>query len=140
MRDDLGHGPCLSGAEYDRLIVALHEDLPEVPSREQDRQTRRRELDLTINYKLGKNFPTERREALWNVQERIEKRRGRLLWKYLLRRLIGGNIVSDAQGLAEFLVDEYAKVLNQAELDRYFGKEGVDRPGLPVDGVDDGDL
>lgn len=137
--EDLGHGPRLSGAEYDRLIVALHEDLPEVPSREQDRLTRQKELHLTIDYRLGKNFPAKQREALWNVQERVERKRGRLLWKYLVRKLIGGSINREAQGLAGFLVDEYAKVLNQAELECYLGEEEVGRPGLPIDGVRDGD-
>ena len=53
--------------------------------------------------------------------------------KYLLRRLFPKGLARDAQSLAALLLQEYAKVLNQKELESYFGSEEVKNPSLPVD-------
>lgn len=133
MPEAFDHGPRLSDAEYDRAIVALHSGLPPKPSRDLDRQTRRRALDLAIDHRLGRHFPHDRREALWAIQQRVDRRRGRLLFKYLLRRFLARGLARDAQGLARGLVAEYATVLTPAELEAYFGAEEARHPALPVD-------
>lgn len=135
---ELGHGPRLNDEEYDRRIVALQSALPPVPSRRQRIDVRRAELDLAINHRLGRNFPAERREALWAIQNRVESKRVRLLMKHLVRRLFTRSLVRDAQGLAGYLVDEYAKVLSTNELESFFGPEEVHSPGLPVPGNEQG--
>jgi hypothetical protein len=132
-QDRLDYGERLSDEEYDRAIVALQHGLPSVPSREQRRAVRRRELDLAIDHRLGREFPGARRDALWAIQQRVERRRmGLMLW-YLLRRLFAGRLIKKAQGLAGYLVEAYGKELNEAELERFFGKNEVRHPGLPVD-------
>lgn len=127
------HGPRLSGEEYDRAIVALYSGMPPAPSRQQQRELRRRELDLAIDYRLGRNFPRSRRDALWAVQQKVERRRLRLMFKYLLRRLFAKSLIRDAQGLAGYLVEAYATVLDQAELEQFFGREEARHPALPID-------
>ncbi len=127
------HGARLSGDEYDRRIVALQSGLPPVPPKGQRIAVTRAELDLAVDHRLGCDFPQERREALWTIQRRVDRKRLRLMFKYLLRRVFAQGLVRDAQGLAGYLVDEYAKVLNQAELEAFFGKEEAARPALPVD-------
>ena len=133
MNKDRDYGPRLTGEEYDKRIVELHSNLPPVPTREQDRQVRRQELELTIDYRLGRDFPQHRREALWAIQQRVERKRFRLLFKYLLRKFFAKSLVRDAQGLASYLVDEYAKVLNQTELECFFGEEEAHHPALPIE-------
>ena len=133
MRADFDHGPRLTDEEYDKKIIELHGDLPPVPTREQERQVRRRELELAIQHRLGRDFPRHRREALWAIQQRVERKRGRLIFKYLLRRFFGKSLARDAQGLAGYLVHEYAKVPSKAELERFFGEEEARRPALPID-------
>lgn len=132
-KEKLDYGVRLSGEEYDRAIVALHSNLPPVPSREQQREVRRKELNLTIDYRLGRDFPSSRREALWHVQQKLEKRRLGLMLKYLLRRFFSKRLIQEAQGLAGYVIDAYATVLNKAELEQFFGKEEVRHPGLPVE-------
>jgi hypothetical protein len=56
-----------------------------------------------------------------------------LIFKYLLRTLFAKSLTRDAQGLAGYLVDEYAKVLNRAELESFFGTEEAQHPALPID-------
>jgi len=131
--DSPDHGPRISGEEYDRGVVEIYSALPAEPSKRQERAARRRELELTIDHRLGREFPAERRQALWEVAERIEKRRFRLLFWHLLRRIWPGRLPGAAQALAADVVAEYGKVLNPQELERYFGAEEVRHPGLPID-------
>ena len=122
------HGPCLTGEEYDKGIVELHGDLPPMPTKEQQKRVRRQELELAIDHRLGRDFPLHRREALWAIQRRVERKRGRLIFKHLLRRFFARSLARDAQGLAGYLVDEYAKELSKSELESFFGAESLLRP------------
>jgi hypothetical protein len=107
--------------------------LPPMPTKDQDRQVRQMELNLAIDHRLGRDFPLERREALWNILQRVEKKRLWLALKYPLRRFFSKSLARDAQGLAGFLVDEYAKVLTQSELNSFFDLQEGQRPALPID-------
>ncbi|MEJ2407673.1 MAG: hypothetical protein P8171_26115 [Candidatus Thiodiazotropha sp.] len=131
--DEPDYGPRLTDEEYDRAVVALVSELPPVPSRQQQREVRRRELDLAIDHRLGCDFPRARRDALWAVQQKVERRRFRLMFKYLLRRFFAKSLIKDAQGLAGYLVKAYGEVLNEAELECFFGEEEVRHPTLPVE-------
>ena len=133
MSVDLDYGTRLSGEEYDKRIVALHANLPPVLSTEMERKVRREELEITIDYRLGCNFPKYKRDMLWKVQEKVEKKRIFLIFKYLFRHIFKKNLVRSAQNLAGYLVDEYAKVLSQDELEMFFGKNEVENPNLPID-------
>jgi hypothetical protein len=63
----------------------------------------------------------------------VEKKRLWLALKYPFRRFFAKSLARDAQGLAGFLVDEYAKVLTQSELKRFFDLQEGQRPALPID-------
>jgi hypothetical protein len=104
-----------------------------MPTEEEDRQVRRTELNLAIDHRLGRDFPPERRELLWAIQQRVEKRRLWLALKYPFRRLFAKSLARGAQGLAGYLVDEYAEVLTKAELKSFFSLEEGQRPVLPID-------
>ena len=70
MPEKINHGPRLTDEEYEKKMIELHRDLPPMPSEEQDRQVRRMALDLAIDHRLGRDFPPERRELLWAIQQR----------------------------------------------------------------------
>ena len=133
MQEEINHGPRLSVEEYERKIIELHSGLPPMPTKDQDRLVRQMELNLTIDHRLGRDFPPERREALWTIQQRVEKKRLWLALKYPFRRFFAKSLARDAQGLAGFLVDEYAKVLTQSELKSFFDLQEGQRPALPID-------
>jgi hypothetical protein len=133
MQSELEYGPRLTDAEYEKQIVSLYRGLPPMPSPEQDRETRRRELNLAIDHRLGRNFPEERRSALWAAQQRVEKKRLRLAMKYLLHRLITKLLARDAQSLAGYAAEEYAKVLSPEELRRFLDLKEGEPPSLPID-------
>jgi len=127
------HGPTLDFEEYQRRLVALHSAQPPVPSRAQRKATRRAELELAIDHRLGVDFPKERREALWAVAERVERRRLGLVLLYVVRRIVPGLLPRGANSLARFLVKDYGTVLTREELVAFFGEEEVRNPGLPGD-------
>lgn len=132
---DIGHGPRLSQREYEKRIVALYTGLPPSPGKEQEARIRRQELDLTIDHRLGRNFPQARRDVLWEIQQRVEKKRARLTLSWLTRLVSGKLLYRRANKVAQFVVDEYAKVLTPEELHAYFGKEEAKHPTLPIDKV-----
>ena len=81
-----------------------------------------------IDHKLGVEFPEERRDELWLIQQKVERRRaGLVLWQ-----IVPGALRKKAQGLAADVVRNYASVLNPAELDAFFGIEEVKNPNLPT--------
>jgi hypothetical protein len=106
-----------------------------MPTEEQDRRVRRKQLELAIDHRLGRDFPREKREALWNIMEDVENRRLRMVGRYLLSRLFRGRkrpLVGGAQGLARIMVDRFAEVLDDQELESFFELKGGS-PTLPVD-------
>jgi len=133
MNDDLGYGPRLTDEEYDKQIIELHRGIPPTLSKEQELQIRRQELELAIDHRLGRDFPRSKRETLWAIQQKVDKKRFRLIFKYMLRKFFASSLARDAQGLAGYLVHEYAKVLSQKELESFFGAEEARHPALPID-------
>ena len=133
MPEELSHGPRLTDEEYEKRIIELHRRLPPMPTEEQDRQVRLTALNLAIDHRLGRDFPKERRELLWAIQQQVEKRRLWLAFKYPFRRIFSKTLARGAQGLAGYLVDEYAKVLTKSELKSFFGLDEEQRTALPID-------
>ncbi len=138
MAEDLGHGARLTADEYERRIVELHRNLPPIPSREMERAIRRKELDLAIDHRLGANFPADRRDRLWSILQRVERRRVWLALKYLVRRGMAprpaaGAVHPQAERVAGFMVDAFAGALDERELKSFFDLEPGDPPRLPLD-------
>lgn len=133
MAQALDYGPCLSDEEYDRKIVELYRGLPPLPTEEEDREVRRRELELAIDHRLGRDFPKERRQALFAVQQRLEKQNLGSTFRYFLGKLLPKFVVRHARFVAEDTVNAYARLLSKAELMRFLDLRDGDLPALPVD-------
>ena len=134
MNEVIDHGRRLSGEEYDRQVAQLYSGRPPVPQDAEDRELRRRELDLAIDHRLGRDFPQDRRAALFEVQCRQDKAGLKFAFRYLLGRLMPAYLVRHARFLADDTVRAYAKVLSEAELRQFLDlEEGKPAPGLPVD-------
>ncbi|TVS14819.1 MAG: hypothetical protein EA417_14645 [Gammaproteobacteria bacterium] len=137
MGDHVEHGRRISGAEYDRRLTALHGGQPPMPTPEQDRTVRRRQLDIAIDHRLGEDFPAERREQLWQVQQRLERSRLQTAVRYLWRRLTARKTPAtlrpgDADVLADAVAAAYGEVLDDAELRAFLDLEPGERPALPA--------
>lgn len=110
------HGPRISGAEYDRRIIALHAE----PSNADEREIRRQELEITIDHRLGTRFPRERREALWNAQQAVASHALLTSVGSLFRRALRGRSFSLSDAQASLLIRKYSGVLSVPELMQYF--------------------
>ena len=125
------HGHRLGLEEYERRIIALYSEASPKPSREERRRLERTELDLTIDYRLGTAFPSDRRDALFAVQSRVRRQWLRLLLRDLGGRLLPRSAVRVAPGIPGFMAAEYRKVLDQDELMSFLGDRVEDgRPEI----------
>jgi hypothetical protein len=121
MMPALRHGRKLSGEQYDRAVVDLYRDGS--PERSDvDLRYRERELNLTIDHRLGVDFPLVKRKALWNVHVELEKHRARTL----LLTVVGGSMATVFGRAASLLVNEYAKILDPLELKAFFDLNDFD--------------
>lgn len=117
------YGRKLTRREYERAVVHLFEDAGGIGNTpDEKRELRHRELDLTIDYRLGVDFPRVRRDALWLVQEEIERRRVSRLAKSLIVRLLP-RLMGErrAEVLINQLMKEYANVLSPEEVRAFLG-------------------
>lgn len=133
MADVRDYGPRLSEADYEKQVSGLYLGLPPVLSHDQERALHRRQFELAIDYRLGCGYPQQRRDALWEIQQRVDKKRLWLAPVYLIKSILPGTFERKAHGLAGFMVKEYAKVLNQEELNQFFDLKAGDTPELPFD-------
>lgn len=133
MTNEIGHGPRLTEREYEKRIVALHNKLPPLPTKQAEEDIRRSELDLAIDHRIGVNFPKDRREALWDIQQKVEKKRTRLIFYWLLHFISNKWLYKPANKLAGYLVEEYSKILTKDELQAFFDLGENEQPTLPID-------
>lgn len=104
-------GKRLTRDEYERRAVALHASGPAMPSKVEASKTRRAELDLLIDYHLGVAFPEGRRDALWQAQCKLDKRRG---W-HLIRGVVS-HPSDPMAAMARAQVQAFARLLDADEL------------------------
>lgn len=134
MTQAVNFGPRLSGEEYERRVVALYSGAPSLPDENQDRELRRRELDLQIDHRLGVDFPPERRERLFEVQCGLDQVGLGSLIRYALGRVMPSFLVRHAHFLADDTARAYAEVLSEEELRQFLDlEEGKAVRGMPVD-------
>jgi len=127
-------GRKLSGEEYERRAVALYSGAPPLSEENQDRELRRRELDLQIDHRLGVDFPVERREKLFEVQCGLDRVDVGSLIRYALGWVMPSFLVRHARFLAEDTVRAYGKVLSEEKLRAFLDLEaGKPVRGMPVD-------
>lgn len=111
----LPYGPTITQEQLEDRVLALHNNAPPIPTPQQDRHIRHGELNAMIDHKLGVEFPRDRRERLWDVQQRLDRKR-------LLHVLKGfvTNPLSPSEALDKPQIRGFAQVLNENELQAFF--------------------
>lgn len=66
----LSFGPCISQQTYLQRVASLHENLGPKITRQQSQQLRRQEFESLVDYRLGVQFPPEKRERLFQALEK----------------------------------------------------------------------
>ena len=129
----MSYGRRLTDREYQAAIAHLYSDAPPMPSKDEDRELRRREFALVIDHRLGLDFPKDLRQELWSIQQELEKKRLKLAALSVLGRLPFGALAGKAHSVAQFMVDEYAKVIGREDAEQFFGLAPGEPASLPVD-------
>lgn len=140
MGEKTDYGPRLSGREYDEAVTSLAKEYDKALPSKDDSRLRRQELELKIDATLGINFPSDRREQLWQVAQEIEAERWKLVLiaaKTHLKTLFSGGNHSEASdfgALESFVTSKYRKALTEDETRQFLtGNERpeVDRTNAP---------
>jgi hypothetical protein len=108
------YGQRLDAPTYGQQSLALHQALYGAKGKAAA-ALRRRELDLTIDHRLGLDVPQAQRDALWRAQQRIERRKLPLLAMGLLRKALGATHPLE-EPLYRLVLREYGHVLSGADL------------------------
>lgn len=120
-------GPKLSHEEYTKRIIELYSN----SGTGAIQAIKRKEFDLKIDYRLGKQFPAYRRDELWEVQKSLQKKSISLFLKLSLKKAMFRDKTLKEKALAELVTNEYSKILSKSELESFLGEEAKD-PYLPV--------
>jgi hypothetical protein len=114
------YGPRLDLDDYERRLISLHAAVPAKLSKLEQQRLDRAELDLRIDYRLGIEFPADRRDTLWRAQRRV---RGR--WVWLAVQAVATRIWPGSSALRAFdprsIPKEFAKVLDEEDLAAFLG-------------------
>ena len=131
------YGPCLTSEEYQRAVVALYRRAAEgrMPAALGDieQAIKDAEFNLQIDYKLGRNFPAERRQALLAAKHRAEKGRLSLVRGFVRKLLRKRQFAGAMQLWLERLTEEFAKVLSPDELNALMELKPGEKPVLPIE-------
>ena len=66
-------GVRLTQADYEQRIGLLYKNYPPMPTDEQEIERSYSELQILIDYRLGIDFPVDRRRQLWQAKRRLDK-------------------------------------------------------------------
>jgi hypothetical protein len=119
----LKYGPTLSNEAYSKAVDELY---AEVVDARPTPDILRKELELTIDNRLGVYFPRERRNHIWLVQERINARyanfgkwQARMYWliSFVRPQILQAKIAE----LSEFTMSELESAFTKEELAAFAG-------------------
>lgn len=79
------------------------------------------EFDLTVEYRLGQDFPAERREALRAIHQQVQNQTEELRKKYASGDLREREFLDLMQASTTDMAEKYATVLTQEEMTAFFG-------------------
>mgnify|MGYP000132337155 FL=1 len=117
----MNHGRRLTSGEFDRLIVALHNHMPENPDDDDLKALARREFEAVINHRLGEQFPMERREILWEIQKEYQRGIVNSMALLLSPRLLETRLAA----LAKVLISSNRACLTKEEFEALFSDDEI---------------
>lgn len=97
-----------------------------MPDRQAETRLERNELDLSIDHHLGRDFPRERRDALWEAHQRLRRRRLRTALRAIFGAVFTRASPADADPISRVVIRAYAAVLTRDELVQWFGSSAVE--------------
>lgn len=91
---------------------------------------RQREFDLTLDFRLGEDFPIERRQALKEIHNQIVIRMEELQSAMVAGRMTPADYAAAVQLIVKQMKEKFGAVLDTEEMEAFLG-DGI--PGMPLD-------
>lgn len=124
----LSYGPCLDKRTYMQAVLALYQEASRHPSKASELQRRRAEMNLSIDHKLGVDFPASRREAMWAAHRRVDRKLVPLVILGYLKRVFGAKTPVE-EPLFRSVMRELRTVLSPEEMTIFLDlPPGTDAP------------
>jgi hypothetical protein len=122
----LKHGPTMSIEAYQEAIDNLYSEYADVRDIKVTDELLRKELELTIDHRLGVFFPRERRNHLWLVQQRIATNylkfgKYKAIMYWLISFIRPQVLVTKLEELNSFAVQELESAFTKEELIAFAG-------------------
>ena len=112
------------------LYATLKSEMPQASDEEIFSIYREREFDLTIDFRLGTDFPEERRRALKIYQRQVLRHMEELKSYLAAGKMAAIDYGQAIQRLVKQMKTELAELLNKKEMEALWG-QGF--PGIPLD-------
>jgi len=131
----------MTDEEYSKCMAELLDKIQATSTSYEDdtlllKRYRQAEFDLMIEYRLGSDFPTEKREKLQIIHEQLLKKTEELRNAYAEGKLNHEQLLSGIQDLSHNIKEQYSQVLTEEEVALLLGKEQQDIPFLHDETVD----
>ena len=117
-------------ARLEKLFGELRSEMPQASDQEIFETFRQREFDLTLDFRLGEEFPIERRQALKEIHNQIVIRMEELQSAMVVGRMTPADYTAAVQLLVKQMMEKYGAVLDSEEREAFLG-DGI--PGIPLD-------
>lgn len=131
------YGPRLSSDEYQQAVADLYRRAAESQAAagggDVEQAIKDAEFNLVIDYRLGRNFPAERRQALLEAKRAAEKQRLRLVGRFIRKSIRDREFASGMQVWLEQLADAFSQILSPEELDAFMELKPGEKPVFPIE-------
>jgi len=116
--------------EYMERVAGLFEKVKAEAATEDEtvllERYREAEFDLTVDYRLGVDFPQERREALRKIQRQSRDHTEAIKAEFLFGKLTNEEFAARMQAATAAMIEACRSVLTPAELEALVGSEEGD--------------
>lgn len=125
----------MTESEYLERLSGLYEktrvDTPSGDALEIFERYRDAEFDLNIDYRLGVDFPDDRRAALRAIWKKALQDTEELKTRYAAHALSGESFAEAMQALTKNMADQYSALLSPDEMSAFLGGGPHSLPIMP---------
>lgn len=129
------YGRCLTEEEYSKRLAGLFQGIDHAASGGVDQeQIAANELNLLIDFKLGIDFPKDKRDALGDARKRVLEHH-----EFLARRFQAGELSAEqlaleiSQKIPAMMAEEFSKILPAEDIEKLLGIVNGQTPEIPID-------
>lgn len=117
-------------ARLEKMFGELRSEMPQASDQEIFEAFREREFNLTLDFRLGEDFPIERRQALKEIHKQILIRMEELQSAMMAGGMTPADYASALQLLVKQMKEKLGAVLDTEEMEAFWGDV---IPGIPLD-------